>query len=37
MEEKIYSMFSSISAGDIDSLMSMYSNMDYCMNQTGNS
>jgi hypothetical protein len=35
MEEKIYSQISTISAGDIDSLMSMYTNMDYCMSQTG--
>jgi hypothetical protein len=37
MEEKIYSQFSTVSAGDIDSLMNMYANMDYCMNLTGNS
>jgi hypothetical protein len=34
VEEKVVSQFASISAGDIDKLMDMYSTFNYCSNMT---
>jgi len=34
MEEKIISQFTSVSAGDADKLMDMYSTLNFCSNTT---
>lgn len=34
VEEKIYAQFASVSAGDVDKLMEMYSTMSFCAGST---